>query len=42
MNISLVKLTARYKEQLFEMLEEWKNDILVNHTDMVSLENMGK
>ena len=34
MNIELVKLTCEYKEQLFEMLTEWKNDIVVNHTDM--------
>lgn len=34
MNVELVKLTSEYKEQLFEMLTEWKNDIIVNHTDM--------
>lgn len=34
MNIELLKLAYEYKEQLFEMLEEWKNDIVVNHTDM--------
>lgn len=34
MNIELVRLTSEYKEQLFEMLTEWKNDIIVNHTDM--------
>lgn len=34
MNIELVKLTNEYREQLFEMLTEWKNDIIVNHTDM--------
>ncbi|MDE5803367.1 MAG: GNAT family acetyltransferase [Lachnospiraceae bacterium] len=34
MNIELVRLTGEYKEQLFEMLTEWKNDIIVNHTDM--------
>lgn len=33
MNIELVKLTSEYKEQLFEMLTEWKNDIITNHTD---------
>lgn len=33
MNIELVKLTVEYKEQLFDMLTEWKNDIIVNHTD---------
>lgn len=25
MNIELVRLTGEYKEQLFEMLTEWKN-----------------
>ena len=34
MNIELVRLTNEYKKQLFEMLEEWKEDIIVNHTDM--------
>ncbi len=34
MNIELVRLTSAYREQLFDMLTEWKNDILVNHTDM--------
>lgn len=34
MNIRLVRLTDEYKEQLFEMLTEWKNDIIVNHTNM--------
>ena len=34
MNIELVGATNEYKEQLFEMLTEWKNDIIVNHTDM--------
>jgi len=33
MNIELVRLTKEYKEQLFEMLTEWKNDIIINHTD---------
>lgn len=33
MNIELVRLTSEYKTQLFEMLEEWKEDILVNHTN---------
>ncbi len=33
MNIELVKLTSEYKEQLIDMLTEWKNDILINHTD---------
>jgi len=34
MNFELVRLTGEYKEQLFEMLTEWKNDIIVNHTNM--------
>lgn len=34
MNIELIKLTTEYREQLFEMLTEWKNDIIENHTDM--------
>lgn len=34
MNIELVRLSGEYKEQLFEMLTEWKNDIIENHTDM--------
>jgi len=34
MNIELVRLSSEYKEQLFEILTEWKNDIIVNHTDM--------
>ena len=34
MNIELVRATNEYKEQLFEILTEWKNDIIVNHTDM--------
>ncbi len=34
MNIELVRLTSEYREQLFEMLTEWKNDIIVNHTNM--------
>lgn len=33
-NIELVKLTDKYREQLFEMLTEWKKDIMENHTDM--------
>ena len=33
MNIELVSLTNEYKEQLFEMLTEWKNDIIKNHTN---------
>lgn len=34
MNVELIKLTHKYKEQLIEMPEEWKNDIIVNHTDI--------
>ncbi len=34
MNIELVRLSSEYREQLFEMLTEWKNDIMVNHTNM--------
>ena len=34
MNIELIRLTVEYREQLFEMLTEWKNDIIENHTDM--------
>ena len=34
MNIELVRLTNEYREQLTEMLTEWKNDIIVNHTNM--------
>lgn len=33
MNIELVKASNEYKEQLIEMLTEWKNDIIVNHTN---------
>lgn len=33
MNIELVKLTPEYKQQLFDMLTEWKADIETNHTD---------
>ena len=33
MNIELVRLTYEYKRQLFEMLEEWKEDIALNHTN---------
>lgn len=34
MNIQLVRLTDEYREQLFEMLTEWKSDIIENQTDM--------
>jgi len=33
MNIELVKLTPAYKEQLSDMLTEWKEDIEKNHTN---------
>lgn len=33
MNIALVKLTNAHREQLFDMLTEWKADIIANHTD---------
>lgn len=34
MNIELIRLTIEYRAPLFEMLTEWKNDIMKNHTDM--------
>lgn len=34
MNIQLVKLSGEYKEQLFDMLTEWKSDIIANRTDL--------
>ncbi len=33
MNLELVKPTIEYKEQLFEMLTEWKKDIIENNTN---------
>ena len=33
MKLKLVKLTAAYKEQLFDMMEEWTRDIREHHTD---------
>lgn len=33
MNIELVRLTRERKELFFEMMEEWKTDIEVNHTN---------
>ena len=33
MNIELVKLSKEYKNQLFEMLDEWKADIENNNTN---------
>ena len=34
MNIELRRLTTEYREQLFEMLTEWKDDIIENHTNI--------
>ena len=33
MNVKLIKLTSEYKDQLGEMIDEWKHDQVVNHTD---------
>lgn len=33
MNIELVRLTPQYREQLIEMLTEWKADIENNRTN---------
>lgn len=33
MNIKLVKLSREYQKQLFEVLDEWKHDVEVNHTN---------
>ncbi|MBD5094072.1 MAG: GNAT family N-acetyltransferase [Subdoligranulum sp.] len=33
MNLALVRPAEAYKEQLFDMLTEWKNDIIENHTN---------
>lgn len=33
MNLELVKLTNEYKNQLIDMLAEWKEDIELNHTN---------
>ena len=33
MNVKLIKLTKQYEKQLGEMIEEWKLDQEVNHTD---------
>lgn len=33
MNLQLVKLTHAYRQQLFDMLEEWKADIIKNNTN---------
>lgn len=42
MNIKLVRVTSEYKEQLFEMRTEWKNDIIVKSHRYVSMENIGE
>ena len=33
MNVKLIKLTKQYEKQLGEMIDEWKLDQEVNHTD---------
>ena len=33
MSLKLIKLTKKYKKQLCEMIDEWKRDIEVNHTN---------
>lgn len=33
MGIKLIKLTKEYEKQLCEMIDEWKRDIEVNHTN---------
>ena len=33
MNVKLIKLTKEYEKELGEMLDEWKNDIEINHTN---------
>lgn len=33
MTLQLVKLSYEYKEQFFDMMEEWKTDIEKNHTN---------
>lgn len=32
MGIKLVKLTKKYKDQLFEMMDEWSNSDNTNHS----------
>ena len=34
MNLKLIKLTKEYETQLGEMIDEWKADQIVNHTDL--------
>ncbi len=33
MNLELVRLTREYREQLVDMLTEWKDDLIANQTD---------
>lgn len=33
MNIKLIKMSYEYKDQLIEMIDEWKKDIEENHTN---------
>ena len=33
MKLKLIKLTKEYEKQLGEMIDEWKLDQQVNHTD---------
>ena len=33
MNLKLIKLTREYEKQLGEMIDEWKKDQEINHTD---------
>ena len=33
MNVSLIKLTKKYEKQLGEMIDEWKEDQELNHTN---------
>ena len=33
MNVKLIKLTKEYEKELGEMLDEWTNDIEINHTN---------
>ena len=33
MNVKLIRLTKEYEKQLGEMIDEWKSDIELNHTN---------
>ena len=33
MNVKLIKLNKNYEKELGEMIDEWKNDIEINHTN---------